>query len=161
MEFVPYSRFMIPVFINLICLMLILFYITWWTLEGSVLMHYRKWIKSILMKPSEGINTEFSSKEFFIPYPIRILWRMDGCWASTWTSGTFHLFQPGFVGAIWQYPLGICKVIPLLQWHRNALKPEANVKLLSVPHRPQAHFKTEIFGTANGGGGICTLSWDY
>lgn len=58
------------------------------------------------------------------------------------------------------YSLGICKTITLLQWDRKTLKPDAKIKLLSVPHSPESHLKPRIFDAANGGG-ICIISWNY
>lgn len=141
--------------------MLITFYIMWLSLGQCPLAHHRKWIKPILIEFVGENTTEFSSKEFFIPYFIRILLRIGMYWVSTsWASGWFHLFQLGFVVWFGSYPLGICKIITLLQKDRNTLRPEANIKLRSSPPRPEIRFKIGIFHTANEES-ICIISWNY
>ena len=67
------------------------------------------------------------------------------CSASTRASGGLRLFKLGFVVWFVCYSLGICKIITLLQWDRKTLKPDAKIKLPSVPHSPESHLKTRIF----------------
>lgn len=60
----------------------------WLSLGQYPLTHHKKWIKPILIEFVGGNTTEFSSKEFFIPYFIRILLRIGMYWVSTsWASG--------------------------------------------------------------------------